>query len=346
MLERAGREARRPDWRSVIRHKRWPEPWVGCRITPTANPTYGTAWMNRGILVGTGESTEATARSSAETKLYVPENVRKDVLSTFSSQGRRIGGRRDEQGGRGDGEHTGMFTSRCGSWPAHRESNGARVGHGTGADRTRRRCPRTGDGGAGRLRRMALPIRGARARPTSMPRVSQELRSGTGRTDAARFEPGDERPGCRRRRPPAHRGQYRIGDQRPPFAAGRALRTAMQVPRTSVRSGCGACARADRPHRADSGPRPDALTSANTGPSAAGRRSPGASVLHAQWRRERIQVCGGRRTRGHALAFARALAGCEVRAADDRPSAVTMRPPPRRYAAPWRPRTPPSRAGG
>ena len=239
-----------------------------------------------------------------------------------------------------------MFAIRCGSRPARREGHGAGVGHGTCADRTRRRCPRTCDGGSGRLRRMALPIRGARARPNAMPRVSQELRGGTERTDAARYGPGDERPGCRRRRSPAHRGRCRIGDQRPPFAAGRALRTAMQVPRTSVRPGCGACARADHPHRADSGPRPDAPASPNTGPSAAGRRSPGASVLHAQWRRERIQVCGERRTPGHALPFARTLAGCEVTAADDRPGAVTMRPPPRRYAAPWRPRTPPSRAGG
>ena len=129
---------------------------------------------------------------------------------------------------------------------------------------------------------MASPIRDARARPTSMSGVSQKLPGGIERTDAARFGPGDERHGCRWRRPRAHRVHSRVRGQSPLSAAGRALRAAMQAPRTSVRSGCGACTRENRSHRAQTGPRPDSRTSGKTGPSAAGRHSSGAAVLHAQ----------------------------------------------------------------
>ena len=128
---------------------------------------------------------------------------------------------------------------------------------------------------------MASPIRDARARPTSMSGVSQKLPGGIERPDAARFGPGDERHGCRWRRPRAHRVHSRVGGQSPLSAAGRALRSAMQAPRTSVRSGCGACTRENQSNRAESGPRPDSRTSGETGHSAAGRHSPGAAALHA-----------------------------------------------------------------
>ena len=38
-------------------------------------------------------------RSATATKLYTSDNLQKDALSIFSSQGRGIGGRRDERRG-------------------------------------------------------------------------------------------------------------------------------------------------------------------------------------------------------------------------------------------------------
>ena len=75
---------RRSDWRNVIRHGTPSRPWVGCRVTPSANPTYDLRY-SRGYatydLRYSRGCAETAARSGSEVacpivKSFLPQTSR------------------------------------------------------------------------------------------------------------------------------------------------------------------------------------------------------------------------------------------------------------------------------